>query len=209
MKNSLKNLWLFISLVIVFAACSKPAEEKEEVVEISEPGLSQQQLDSLNWVYIAVNDSLDASWIVMIKDDDEKIADMKRLLNEISKTKRYDKARHRELINDVDKLALIRYDRKSMADSDKIDEYDSANSIMTKEVILFAANHPQYEDNPVFEDIINEIQVADNRVILHRIRYDRSAKAFNSFVQQNQPYINQLNTSRKDWSKVALFELSE
>ncbi len=156
-----------------------------------------------------INDSLDASWTVMIKDDDEKMADMERLLKEVSKTRRYDKNRHQELVNDIDKLTVIRYDRKSMSNSDKIDEYDSANSVVTKEVILFAANHPQYDSYPVFEELINEIQLADNRVILHRIRYDRSAKAFNSFVQQNKPYIDQLNTSRKDWDKVALFELSE
>lgn len=209
MKNTLKNLLLFLILVIVFAACRQPLEEKDSVEEVSEPGLSQQQLDSLNWVYLAVNDSLDASWMVMIKDDDEKLEDMKRLLNEISKTRGFDKDRHQALVKDLDQLPVIRYDRKTMADSDKIDEYDSANSVMTKEVILFAANHPQYDNFPVFEELINEIQQADNRVILHRIRYDRSAKAFNNFVQQNKPYIDQLNTSRRDWGKVALFELSD
>jgi hypothetical protein len=208
MKNSLNSLFLFLSIAILIAACKKPVEEKEVEV-VTETGLSKEKLDSLNWVYISVNDSLDASWTIMIKDDDEKLADMKRLLNEVSKTRRYNKEQHQALMNDLEKLPIIRYDRKSMADSDKIDEYDSANSIMTKEVILFAANHPQYDEYPIFEELINEIQKADNRIILHRIRYDRSAKAFNSFVQQNKPYIDQLNTSRKDWSKVALFELSE
>lgn len=208
MKNLLRSLIIVFAFVLAFTACKKPGEDKQEEVEI-ETALSQSELDSLQFAFMAVNDSLDANWIVMIQDDDEKIADMKRLLKEVSYTKRYDKAKYDSLVKEVDKLSHMRYDRNSMADSDKIDEYDEATSNLTNEVIMFAANHPQYNDYPKLEEIINDIQAADNRIIIHRIRYDRSAKEFNSFVKRNQKHILQIDSNTNKWKEVALFELPE
>ncbi len=207
MKNLLNHLLIFFGFVLVLSACKKPVEEKEpEVVE--EAKMSQTQIDSLGFVYVSVKDSLDANWMLMIQDDDEKLADMKLLLQEVSKTRRYDKNLHQELTSEIDQLAQIRYDRKSMKDSHKIDEYDSATSIVTKDVILFAANLPQYNDYPKLEEIISDIQSADNRVILHRIRYDRSAKGFNHFIHENEKYMNHLVSDQSALSEAPLFELS-
>lgn len=207
MKNIFKSLLIIISFTLVILACKKPLDDKDKETETAV--LSQEQLDSLQFAYMAVNDSLNASWTVMIQDDDEKIADMKRLLTEITNTKNYDKAKHSSLVNEVNKLAEIRYDRKTLADSDKIDDYDSATSELTNDVILFAADHPQYAKYPKLEEIINDIQAADERVIIHRIRYDRSAKDFNSFVKLNKKHILQIDSNSNNWREAALFELSE
>jgi ASC-1-like (ASCH) protein len=210
MKNHNFSLLFLLILALSIYACKKPLEEKEvEEVESVDVVLSKEQLDSLQFAYMAVNDSLDASWTVMIKDDDEKIADMKRLLKEVSNTRRYDRAKHNSLLKEVEELSMMRYDRNSMADSDKIDVYDSATSVLTNDVIHYAANHPLYKEYPKLEEIINDIQEADNRVIIYRIRYDRSAKDFNRFVRQNQNHILQIDSNTNKWREAALFELSE
>lgn len=207
MKKLLNHFLMFFACLIVISACKKPVEEKEPEVVI-EPEMTKTQIDSLGFVYVAVKDSLDTSWMLMIQDDDEKINDMKRLLTEVSKTRRYDKTTYQELVSEVDQLPKIRYDRSSMADSDKIDEYDSATSVVTKDVILFAANLPQYEDDPKLGEIITDIQDADNRVILHRIRYDRSAKGFNQFIKENKKYMNHFVNDKSILKEAPLFELS-
>ncbi len=197
------------AITFSIAACKQNLDKKGTEAEDEAVPLSQKQLDSLQFTYIAINDSLDASWTVMIKDDDEKIADMKRLLKEVSNTKNYDKLKHDILSKEVEQLSQLRYDRNSMANSDKIDEYDSATSVLTRDVILYAAEHPRYKEYPKLEEIINDIQEADNRVIIHRIRYDRSAKDFNRFVNQNHKHIIQIDSNKNNWKEAALFELSE
>ena len=52
--------------------------------------------------YVALNDSADHTWQIMIADDDEKHMLMKRLLQEVSFTNNYDKGRFKELNDLVD-----------------------------------------------------------------------------------------------------------
>lgn len=135
--------------------------------------------------YVALNDSADHTWQIMIADDDEKHMLMKRLLQEVSFTNNYDKGRFKELNDLVDQLKAMRYDQQSMSNSAAIDAYDSATFDVSDQIILFARNHPRYQDFPLMAELIDEINVKNNYVLMHRIHYDSWVKELNTFKKKN------------------------
>ncbi len=144
---------------------------------------TSESTDSLKIKYTALLDSVNATWNVMIADDDEKHMLMKRLLLEVSYTNNYDKEKFAVLNGQIDLLNAMRYDQKSMQSSALIDSYDSATWAVTDNVILFARNHPRYQDIPLMEELINDINEKNSFVLIHRIHYDTSVKELNAFLE--------------------------
>ncbi len=139
------------------------------------------QEKSLLIKYTSLQDSVDSNWQIMIADDDEKHQFMKRLLLEVSYTNNYDKGRFKELNELVDQLKSMRYDQQSMRNSDLIDAYDSATFDLSDQILVFARNHPRYEDLPLMAELIDDINRKNNYILMHRIHYDNWVKELNSF----------------------------
>ena len=79
----------------------------------------------------------------------------------------------------------MRYDQQSMSNSAAIDAYDSATFDVSDQIILFARNHPRYQDFPLMAELIDEINVKNNYVLMHRIHYDSWVKELNTFKKKN------------------------
>jgi len=160
----MKAFKLFFSAIVILsliAGCKKKS------------GIpTSESADSLKIKYTALLDSVNASWNVMI-----------RLLLEVSYTNNYDKDKFAELNGQVDALNAMRYDQKSMQSSALIDAYDSATWAVADNVIVFARNHPRYQDIPLMEELINDINEKNSFVLIHRIHYDTSAKELNAFLE--------------------------
>jgi hypothetical protein len=131
----------------------------------------------------------------MIDDDDEKLLFMERLLKEVEYTQNFDRLVQDSLVNRVKSLKDMRYDRFSMSESSRIDEYDAAIAEATVDVIRYASEHPNYEQYPLMEELINDIRQKDADVLMLRVDYDQAARAYNSFVADNKKYMNELDTS--------------
>jgi hypothetical protein len=101
----------------------------------------------------------------------------------VSYTNNYDKEKFNELNGQVDALNAMRYDQKTMESSALIDAYDSATWAVADNVIVFARNHPRYQDIPLMEELINDINEKNSFVLIHRIHYDTSVKALNAFLE--------------------------
>lgn len=162
--------------------------------------------DSLLIKFRALSDSVDRNWAIMISDDDDKHVLMKRLLLEVSYTNNYNKAKFKELNNLIDELKNMRYDQNTMSNSALIDAYDSATFEVADQIIVFAQNHPRYEDFPLMAELINDINAKNNFILIHRIHYDRWAKALNSF---NDTHKDKLVTKNPaiEIERIPLFEL--
>jgi hypothetical protein len=163
-------------------------------------------VDSLFITYRALSDSVDYNWAIMIADDDDKHVLMKRLLLEVSYTNNYDKARFNELTKKVDELKVLRYDQNSMRNSALIDMYDSATFDLSDQIIKFARSHPRYDDFPMMEELIDDINAKNNFILLHRIHYDNWVKKLNSFKQSNQEGL-QASDPGIELETMPLFEL--
>jgi len=171
----MKAYKLIISAVVILgftAGCKKKSDTS-----------ASESADSLKIKYTALLDSVNATWNVMIADDDEKHMLMKRLLLEVSYTNNYDKARFEELNGQIDALNAMRYDQKTMKSSSLIDAYDSATWAVADYVIVFAREHPRYQDIPLMEELINDINEKNGFVLIHRIHYDTSVKELNAFLE--------------------------
>ena len=147
---------------------------------------SSERSDSLLSTYLALEDSIQKEWSIMIADDDDKHVLMKRLLLEVSYTNNYDKVRFRDLNDQVDQLKAMRYDQKSMSNSALIDSYDSATFDLSDQIFVFARNHPRYDDFPLMSELIDDINGKNNYILMHRIHYDNRVKELNSFKEKNQ-----------------------
>src|SRR4051812_8608591 len=106
----MKNLIVFfISLTFLSLSCerkdtknSMPPPKKTEKVKI--------EVDQLT-------DSINKVWNIMIQSDDQKIADIKRLLQEVSYTDKPSTLELMRLQKMQEQLASKRYNQQTMADS--------------------------------------------------------------------------------------------
>lgn len=194
-----RNIIFLFSIAVVAGgifSCSRKAKKTAE-------GPAR---DSLIMEYQALQDSLDKEWKVMIEDDDEKIALLKRLILEVSYTNSYDKQRFEALNEMVDQLKQMRYDRESMRDSQMIDAYDSATFAVTDQVIDFARSHPRYKDFPFMEELINEINQKNDLILIYRVHYDNWAKDLNAFIKKRGKKLRKFGQVVPD-KPVPLFQL--
>lgn len=175
--------------------------------ESRKTSVNGEGVDSLMFKYQALIDSVDANWDIMIADDDDKHELMKRLLLEVSYTNNYDKARFQELTSLVDQLQTMRYDQRSMSESDLIDLYDSATWDLTDQIIRFAREHPRYADYPLMEELIDDINAMNNYVLMHRIHYDAWVKELNAFKERNAEKLIKEDPSIEK-NAMPIFELS-
>lgn len=198
MKKILNATTIFsiIALTLIYSCGNKANKTKAVVADI----------DSIRMELVFLQDSTSKTWQAMIGEDDQKIAYLKRLIDEVSFTKLYDKAVYDSLSTGIENLKAIRYNENTMTDSGKIDLYDDATAEVVNKVIAFARNHPNYEEYPIMEELINDILAADNRVIYRRVDYDNIAIEYNKFIESNQELIRQ---SGNVVSTKPLFQLSE
>lgn len=172
-----KITFLLLSAIVtvIFYSCDNSKKESDGSVDA----------DSLLIRYNALVDSVDVNWVVMIADDDDKLVLMKRLLLEVSYTNNFDKDRYQELNEMVEQLKAMRYDQTTMINSALIDAYDSATFAITDQIFEFARNHPRFDDIPLMEELIDDINAKNSYVLMHRIHYDNWVKELNSFKKNN------------------------
>lgn len=185
-------------LVVSVLSCSKNASDS----------ISTEALDSLKLTYQQINVGIDQAWTEMMMDDDGKLENMRRLLQEISYSGSYDRVQHGALAKDVESLAEMRYDQTTMQNSDLISEYDNITNNTLGALQEFAVSLPQFEQYPLMTTLLNEIYEADDRVLRYRIQYDNAAKMYNQFIADNQSLMGQL-TANAEHEPRALFELPE
>jgi hypothetical protein len=142
----------------------------------------------------------------MIKDDDEKLDNLRRVLQEVEYSGNYNRLKLDSLKKNIDQLEAARYNPATMSDSDLINRYDSMTNQVMGEVTVFTTRLAQFEQYPIMGQLLQEVFEADDRVLHHRIEYDRIAKQYNAFLESYQPDM-QLLTRQQDIRPKPLFEL--
>ena len=139
--------------------------------------------DSLRNVYTALRDSLDTSWEAMSQTDEAKHGNLKRLLQEVA----YAKVYNRPLLDSLQRMHAAlpgkRYTPQTMV-SDRIDAYDLATDSLVSALPQLLASVPDIESYPLCAELSQEIQAANEGVLVERIHYDKHARAYNEFVKQ-------------------------
>lgn len=194
---------------ILLNACGKKQKKENDKTHDT---VSKSKVDSLRQAYSRITSNLDSSWDSMMVSDNHKIKDMKRLIKEVKfayedSEKAFNKAKHDTLKQKVKKLKQIRYDSFSMAKPNAIDRYDSMTKSVSKSVINYARNHPDYEKYSLMKKLTKSIKEANNEVLMNRVRYDDYAMDYNEFLEKHKPIISRIDTTPSEVKKRPLFQL--
>lgn len=174
-----KTLFFLLIVSTVFLSQCKNARRESSVKQ-------KQETEALIIEYQAMNDSIDHAWNVMIEDDNEKHRLMKRLLLEVSYTNAYDKSRFDTLNDYIERLKVLRYDRKTLADSKRIDDYDSASAAVSDAVIEYAVRHPAYKESKLMKELVDDINEKNSMVLIYRVHYDEFVREREKFIKKNR-----------------------
>ncbi len=187
--------------LLILNACKKNETTEEKSATKAIP---QAQLVAKIGMF---QDSAKATWKVMMQADDQKIAFVKRLLEEISYMPKYDIVKHAKLMEKCKNLYTKRFDEKSFMQSGNIDLYDAATDSLLKELKTFVISSPNVENYPLCSELLNDITALDNDVIMHRVKYDGWAKQYNALLDDQKEVLAKMGPEYANLKKMGLFQL--
>lgn len=179
---------------------TKNTTETAAVASPASPAEVRAQFDVLR-------DSAAANWQRMMTSDDQKLADMRGLVQDLKQQPGLDAARLRALNQATARLKAQRYDRQSMASSVLIDGYDAAQDSVLHTLTPLAApdgNAPTAR----IRDYVEHIQLADGNVVGYRAHYDAAAKTYNAYLLLHQAELAKMGDKYATLRPLPLFELS-
>jgi LemA family. len=140
--------------------------------------------DSLADVYLSLHDTLHQHWNIMINDDNEKIKLMDHLLHELMVTGSGDAELYRSYQERLKQLSRIRFTQKSMANTHVVEEYDIASNALIMDLISAAEAKREYSYNTTLQKLVDNILVADQRMMKFRAEYDSIVDEYNKFIRR-------------------------
>lgn len=155
-----------------------------------------------------LRNSADVQWQRMMASDDKKNADLRELLQDLSKYPSANQSQLEGLRTARARLAKQRYTRQSMASSPLIDRYDAAQDSVLKIVLPLAAPGGNAPSERV-RDYVEAIQLADANVVSYRAHYDAAAKAYNNYLQVHHDDLDKLGGKYTNLQPLPLFELGQ
>jgi len=179
---------------------AKTATDTTAAVNPASPTEVRAQFDILR-------DSTDSNWRRMMASDDQKLADVRALLQDLKKQPRLDAAQVRALNKQATRLKPLRYDRQSMASSELIDHYDAAQDSVLKPLLRLAAPDGNAPTETI-RDRVEHIMRADADIVSYRAHYDAAAKAYNNYLQVHQAELAKMGGKYAHLRPLPLFELS-
>lgn len=123
----------------------------------------------------------DTCWNAMMYSDDSKIENMKRLIKELQLIEGSDEAQLSRILNRIDSLRLIRYDRLGVKNSSLIDQYDNQTNVVLSEVRKLVTANPNASKYQLINQLSSEISLADDSVLFYRKDYDKALDSIRYF----------------------------
>lgn len=93
----------------------------------------------------------------------------------------------------LDQLKTVRYDQKSISNTDIVAEYDFASNALVSELISMAELQSEFAYNTTLQKLVETIRSADQRVNNYRAEYDHIAARYNRFIEKNQSLLKEFN----------------
>jgi hypothetical protein len=184
-----KGYWyLFILLFIFSFGCNKALMNSKREINL-------------------ITDSLNYSWDAMIVSDDQKIEDIKSILDDASKLESRENIQIRELQKLSKAIRSKRFNEHTMEDSKKIDAYDMATDSLITQTLSLLNNIPALDTLPKTKFLKEQIINDDNNVIIYRIHYDNWVRVYNDYLERHQGKLRKMKKPYSGYTKRPLFEL--
>lgn len=196
-----------IGAVIALNSCNKQPKTEEQTTVVK----STMSADSIKIKTGIITDSLDVAWKKMERNDSTILADIKRLLQEVSYTPKHDIVKLKQLEVKLSALKTKIYTEESMSDSQAIDKYDMASDSLVSDVASLAAATPQIEKYTLITELLNEITAANSAqtVAANRAHYDNWAKEYNKIVVENADELKKMGEPYASMKIKPLFQIAQ
>ncbi len=170
-----------VYIFLIFSVLIACSSEKKNKSGTSGNVISEQ--------YNQILSGADTAWNEMMASEDRKIENIRLMVKELGLIEG-SSAKHLEEINGhLEDLKKSRYDRLSMAKSNLIDRYDSLTNALIGELRSEINTNKEAVKYQVINQLMQEIQAADDSVLFLRKAYDRKIDLCKNFVQENRKKI--------------------
>jgi hypothetical protein len=185
------------AFALLLAGCSKdPGKSGKLVRPISNDQLKQE--------ITVLSDTLTGKWNAMMWSDSVKIHQMEEMLASIPPGALPAQQRM-ELQQAIRRLSVLRYDRNSVRDSDRIDAYDQAH-----DSVWTALRAILPEDGltgvPLVDSLNTSITAHHNEVVFYRGNYDQTAKELNTLLRRYKKQLPNLGKPYDTLQPAPLFQ---
>ena len=164
--------------------------------------------DSLTETYLALQDSILQAWNQMVDDDNRKIKAMHNLVHDLMVAGNNTNENLISLEQRLEQLNTLKYDQKTMANPELVDEYDFATSSLISEIISVAESSSKSSNNRDLQNLIDSINSADQRVNTYREEYDYIINKYNRFIEENKNYLKEIDP-KYSLQKKPIFQMTE
>lgn len=134
----------------------------------------------------------DTAWEKMMASDNQKIDNMRRLVEELILIDGSDETQLKELKTKIEDLPTIRYNRLDMKESTKIDRYDAATNEAIAQIRQAISANPNAMKYQIVNQLMAEVGLADDSVLVFRKEYDRALDSLQVFRKKNRKKLKKI-----------------
>jgi hypothetical protein len=163
--------------------------EKKESVQ--QTAFTKQ--DSLTETYLSLQDSMLLMWNRMVDDDNQKVKAMHGLVHELMISGKGDTEALVSVEQRLEQLQSLRFTQETLANTDRVEEYDFAIASLISEVISIAESRTEFPNDSSLQKLANRIKMADDRVNIYREEYDSVVNEYNTFLVLHQGELKEID----------------
>jgi hypothetical protein len=182
--SPVKTLAVALLLLAACAASCKRDGSKSASLNPASAAAVKAQFDILQ-------DSVNVKWRNMTESDDQKIGVTRLLLRELKSQPGANAVQLQALDRANTHLKNRRYTQQTMASSDLIDQYDSAQDSLLQAVYPVAAPNGQAPTENA-RNFVEGIQQLDAGVVGFRVQYDNAVHQYNDYLKLHQAELQSL-----------------
>ena len=135
--------------------------------------------------------SADSCWTKMIASDDNKFHNMMRLTDELLLIDGCDSQAVQLAKIEIEKAQSLRYSRERMGEKGAIDRHDSLTDLTLASLRKEVARNPNAVSFQIVNQLVSEINQADDSVLFFRKEYDHQIDKLNQLLKAKKKEITQ------------------
>jgi len=135
--------------------------------------------------------SADSCWMKMIASDDNKFNNMMRLTEELLLIDGCDSLAVQLAKIEIEKAQNLRYSRERIRENGAIERYDSLTNLTLAILRKEVARNPNAISFQIVNQLVSEINLADDSVLVYRQDYDHQIDTLNQLLKAKKKEIIQ------------------
>ena len=170
----IRSIWILILTSALFSCTNRGSQTVSTATNSMVGQVDQYQL------------GMDTTWQKMTNSDVNKFDNMTRLIQELKLIDGSDGRMLDSISSQIENVEQVRYNTQNISEPQRIDRFDSVSNLIwagLRKEVLKTKNAERYQ---IVNQLVSEIQQADDSVLFYRKNYDRKVDEFNAFYKKNK-----------------------